>query len=82
MAYQQLVCASCSPAVLWHLTRISTNQSAEGWHHMPDSCTFEVFRVSPKHEFAHFYLTLFNNNFFFFFLHFENEIGTGIYEWE
>ena len=39
-------------------TRISTNQSDKDWHHASDSCTLEVFRVSPKHEFAHFYLAL------------------------
>ena len=59
--------------------RISTHQSDEDWHHTPDdSCTLEVFRVSPKRELAHFYLALFNKNF----LHFENEIVTSIYEWK
>ena len=47
--------------------------------HAPDSCTLEVFRVSPKCEFAHFYLALFKKNLNC--LHFENEIDTGIYEW-
>ena len=57
---QQLLFASC---FMLCATRISTNQSDEDWHHAPDSCTLEVFRVSPKREFAHFYLALFNNNF-------------------
>ena len=37
----------------------------------------QVFHVLPKREFAHFYLVLFNKN-----DNFENEIYTGIYEWE
>ena len=45
---------------LFWAMRISTNQSDEDWHHAPDSCTLEVFSVSPKREFAHFYLALFN----------------------
>ena len=57
-------------------TRISTNQSDEDWHHVPDSCTWEVFLVFPKRDFSHFSLALFNKNYIF--LHFENEIDTGI----
>ena len=48
------------------------------WHHAPDSCTLEVFRVSPEREVTHFYLALFK----ILFLHFKNEIDTGIYERE
>ena len=51
-----------------HVTQISTNQSDKVWHHAPDSCTLEVFRVSPKREFAHFYLDLFNKNYFFVYI--------------
>ena len=47
--------------------RISTNRSDEDWHHAPDSCTLEVFRVSPKREFG-FYLALFNKNYIFYIL--------------
>ena len=50
------------------VTRISTNQTDEDWNHAPDSCSLEVFLVSPKREFAHFYLAVF-------------KIITGIYEW-
>ena len=57
--------ASCLPAVcqLVCAARISTNQIDKVWHHKLDSCTLEVFRVSPKCQFAHFYLALFNKNY-------------------
>ena len=71
---QQRVCDSCSLAVLCDA---DFNQSDGDRHHVSYSCSLEVFRVSPKCKFAHFYLALFK--FFFFFLHFENEIDTGIY---
>ena len=48
------------------------NQSDEDWHHAPDSCTLEVFRVSPKREFSHFYLALFNNFSHFYLALFNN----------
>ena len=35
------------------------NQSDEDLHLALDTCTLEVFRVSPKSEFTHFYLALF-----------------------
>ena len=57
LAHQkQRGCASC---FVQCAAQISTNQSDEYWHYVPDSCTLEVFHVSPKHEYADFYLASF-----------------------
>ena len=35
---------------------LNQSESDEYWHHTCDSCMLEVFGVSPKRDFAHFYL--------------------------
>ena len=59
------ICTSC---FVRSATWIWTNRSDEDWHHAPDSCTLEFFRASPKREFVHLYLALFNKNYIFFYI--------------
>ena len=68
-AVHQLFCA----------TRISTNQSDEDWHDAPDSCTLEVFHtnVCAQNVNLPISIRLYSTK-----ITFENEIDTGIYEWE
>ena len=70
LAYQirtEHMCQLFASCFVRRVTRISTNQSDADWHHAPDSCTLEVFCVSPKREFAHFcpfaHLALLNKNY-------------------
>ena len=81
------VCLICEASLSHHTLCVGnsvwilTNQSEGDWHHTPDSRTLEVFRVSPKREFVYFLFGFIQQKFNFF-LHFESEIDTGIYEWE
>ena len=57
----------------------NTDLNQSQWRRLASRTWLKVFRVSPKHEFAHFYLVLFKKNNFFFYIW---KIDTGIYEWE
>ena len=79
MAYQnQNQSSAYVPAIhqLFYLASVHLNQS-EWWSSFAshtDLCSLKIFRATPKCEFW-----LYSDNVF---LHFENEINTGIYEWE